>query len=176
MREKHVPRVGDEPPFGRLAYYCTLREYPSVADEKATALVAANGLMISVLVLFARPVGTLLAQSGWSPALVLLMLAPLGVLLLAGVTDALRVLVMPLPAIPRCLAAFPEVAGLPLARYSEEMRRMDHPQALREILHYNHTVAVLSARKFRLVDRGFACLRIAFGLWLAILLLIAVVR
>ena len=79
-----------------------------------------------------------------------------------------------LPPMPRTFAWFRDVAGGSSDDYARGMLALDHPAALRQMLHYNYSVASLAARKFRLVNRSIRCLRIAIPLWMLLLLALAV--
>ena len=75
----------------RLAYLTPVRAYPPLGDLKAAVLPRANGLMVSVLLLFSGPIGQDVEgprrREAWLPVLVL---APLAVLLLLGAWFAFR--------------------------------------------------------------------------------------
>ncbi len=163
------------PPYAKLALYMQVPQYPAVADGKATALLAALGLLVSTLVFFSRPFGQIIkGKDPVQAALVLIGLAPVVVLLVSGITYALRALTLGPPPMPDSLAYARHIAGRPAETFLREMRGLSWRQALREQLHLNYTLAVLCQEKFRLVERGIACLRAAFYLWLALLLRLVV--
>ena len=168
-----------EPPSGaaRLAFFTPVREYPPLADRKASVLLAAYGLMVTVLLTFSAAIEKILG--GTRPWLVLLMLAilaPLSALILLGAWNAFRALTRPIPPMPDSLAFYPHIASRPLAAYREGVRGLDYDGAVRAILHYNYSLATLSVLKFRLVDRSIWCARSTFKLWMLLLFLIALFR
>jgi hypothetical protein len=66
------------------------------------------------------------------------------------------------------------VARLEPAEYVRAVSALDHAGAARDILNYNYSVAVQAARKYRLVGRALAAIRVAIALWMMLLLVIAV--
>ena len=58
--------------------------------------------------------------------------------------------------------------------YVAAMHALTHRRALRDMLHYNYSVATQAAGKFRLVNRAITCLRVAIPLWMVLLLVLAV--
>src|SRR5690349_4740509 len=92
-------------PYSPLVYYTTVRSYPAAADHKATALLGASGLMLTVLVAFSRPLGAIIRGPEMAQAfLVWLILAPCIGLILLGIGLALRALTRPVPPMPPTLA------------------------------------------------------------------------
>lgn len=161
----------------RLAYFTPVREYPPMGDRKAAMLLGANGLMVSVLLLFSGPIGGIVqGPYPWEARLVVVVLAPLAVLLVLGGWFAFRALTRPIPPMPPSLAYFPDIAALTREEYRRRVLALDHRRALRDMLHYNYSLAVLSVQRFRLVERSFFCSRATFELWIVLLLMIAAFR
>lgn len=159
----------------RLAYFTPVHEQPSLADRKAMFILAASGLMVSVLLFFSQSLNTLVRSAGGAAAAAaFLALAAVGALVLLAAVTAYFAYTRGLPPMPRTLAFYRDVAGAPLAGYAAEMHALDHPAAMRSVLHYNHAVATLAARKFRLVNRSLRLLRVAIPLWMLLLLVLAV--
>jgi hypothetical protein len=151
-----------------------VRKYPSLGDAKAVAMLAANGFLTSVLIVFSRPLGNLiLGRSHVQAVLVLMLLAPLVALVLLGAGNALRALTLPAPVLPGNLASPPEIAALPFSEYRRRMSTAGYHEALREMMRFNHAASCFAARRFRLVERSVVCLRAAFGLWLLLMLRLA---
>ncbi len=153
-----------------LVYYTPIRSYPPLADRKATATLAAVGLLVSVLLMFSRSLGqvilgpaTLLAVSGW------LLLAILAVLLLIAAWLAFIALNVPVPPTPETLAFFPHIAGRSRDDYLAGVKSMDARASARAMLNYNYSLSVQSTEKFRLLGRATSALHTAFVLWLLIL-------
>jgi pycsar effector protein len=158
----------------RLAYFTPVREYPPLGDRKASILLTANGLLVSVLIFFSEPLAALLTGRDFLQALaVVVLLTPLIALLLIGTWQAFKALVLPVPPMPSSLAFYPDIAGRSREEYVRSMKALTHRQALRDMLHYNYSFAVLSAAKFRMIERAFACLRAAFALWMVLMLRLA---
>ena len=159
----------------RLAYFAPVHEQPTLADRKAMFILGASGLMVSVLLFFSHSLDTLVrSSSGVVSAAIYLALLCVGTLVLTAAVTAYYSYTRGLPAMPPTFAWFRNVAQTSLADYSLRMLDLDHPAALRQVLHYNYSVASLAARKFRLVNRSIRCLRVAIPLWMILLLVLAV--
>ena len=169
--------LASPPGSARLAYFTPVREYPPLADRKASVLLAAYGLMVTVLLIFSKPLEKVLSgpdrRSTW---LVVAVLMPLGTLILLGAWNAFRALTRPIPPMPHSMAFYPHIASHPLETYREKVRGFDHSQAVVEMLHYNYSLATLSVLKFRLVDRSIAYGRGTFVLWILLLVLVIFLR
>ena len=161
----------------RLAYFSELTDYPILADRKAAFILTTAGLLVTVLLFFLETIAALLRGPNVVRGVVLSALL-IGLLALLGVAAraAFASYVMLLPAMPRSLAFFRHIATVSLERYTADMMAMDHPAAVEAMLHYNYSVAVTAAAKFRLVGRGLRCMRVAIPLWMMVLLLLAVWR
>ena len=159
----------------RLAYFTPVHEQPTLADRKAMFILGASGLMVSVLLFFSQPLHTLVRTSGSAGSkTVFAALFAVAALVLTAAVTAYYSYTRSLPAMPPTFAWFRNVAAVTLDEYSGRMLALDHPAALREMLHYNYSVASLAARKFRLVNRSIRCLRVAIPLWMVLLLVLAV--
>lgn len=158
----------------RLAYYSPLNEQPVLADRKASFILGATGLIVTVLLFFLQPIaGVLRGPHTAVAAIMLTMLAVLSALLLVGARSAYAAYVLQLPPMPETLAFFRHVAQSPLAAYESRMLALGHGQALDAILHYNYSVANQAAAKFRHVGVALRCMRLAIPIWLLVLLLLA---
>ena len=168
-----------EPPPGaaRLAFFTPVREYPPLADRKASALLAAHGLMVTVLLAFSGAIGSIISGPNYfASRLVLGVLIPLGVLILLGAWLAFQALTRPVPPMPDSLAFYPQIAALSLDSYRDRVKRLDYQSAVTAMLHYNYNMATLSVAKFRLVNRSFACVRATFKLWIVLLFMLVLFR
>jgi hypothetical protein len=107
---------------------------------------------------------------------VILMVAVLCViaLVLTAAVMAYIAYTRPLPPMPPTLALFREVSAREADAYVAAMYALDHRRAMRDMLHYNYSIATQAAGKFRLVNRSLACLRFAIPLWMMLLLVLAV--
>jgi hypothetical protein len=172
---------GHEPPApsylgaARLAYFTPVHEQPSLADRKAMFILAASGLMVSVLLFFSGPLGVLVRSTGGAVgAAAMVALFVVAALVLSAAVTSYYSYTRPLPPMPPTLAWFRNVAELQRDEYSTQMHALNHPAAMRWMLHYNYSVASQAARKFRLVNRALKCLRVAIPLWMVLLLALAV--
>ncbi len=168
------PEQARNPEYARLVYYTNVRAYPGVADGKSTALLAAYGLMLTVLLSFSRPLGMIIRGPDAAQAfLVWLMLAPCLALMLLGIVSALRALTRPVPPMPQTLAFYQHLAALSRKDYAQQVETLGRTNSLRHLMTHHHAVSKLAALKFSLVERSVSCLRGAFVLWLLLLLRIA---
>jgi hypothetical protein len=158
----------------RLAFFTPIHHQPVLADRKAAFLLAASGLIATVLMLFGAAIGRLVQLPRGPGVLILLLLFVLAGLLLVVVWCAWRCFILPIPPMPASLAYFPHIGALDLPQYRGSIRQLDQQAAVRAILHYNYSLSIQSVRKYRLANRGFACFRIALMLWLLLLLLISI--
>jgi hypothetical protein len=158
----------------RLAFYTPIRHYPPFADCKATAILAADGLMISVLILFNSSLIELLkGEPNLFWGMLAFLLVSFTVFLLIGVGCAYIALTLPIPPMPESLAFFPEIARLDYEEYRGRVIGLTHRQVVHKVLIYNHSLATLCTRKFGLVRRATTCLRVQFFLWIVLDLVVA---
>lgn len=159
----------------RLAYFTPIHHYPVLADRKATFLLGATGLMSTILLVFSANIQRLIEQRHVAITLLVLAMLPVVVgLLVFGAWTAYRGYVFPVPKMPPTLAYFPDIARTGRDDYATAIQAMDHTSALRAVLHYNYSLASQAAGKFRLVNRAFACFRVALVLWMLLLVIISV--
>ena len=159
----------------RLAYFTPVHEQPTLADRKAMFILGASGLMLTVLLFFAHSLEDLVRAAGRPVSILLaaLLLCVFVTVLLAAFT-AYAAYRRGLPPMPPTLAWFRNVAAETPDTYRHAMLSKDHPAALRDVLHYNYSVASLAAHKFRVVNRALTFLRVALPLWMLLLLILAV--
>lgn len=159
----------------RLAFYTPVRDYPPMADRKAGAILAADGLMLSVLLLFRlRFEAIIRGPSLVATYLVLFLIACLAVVLLRGASCAYRTLTMPIPSMPHSLAFFADIAKFGLDDYRAKLLSLSERDVVRSILDYNYSLADLSVRKFALVRRATSCVRAGFFFWVALILAVMI--
>lgn len=158
----------------RLGFFTPVREAPPLADRKACALLAADGLMASVLLPFLDRIYKMIddpnALIAWPTGIIIVALLAL---VFFGAWHAFAALNLPVPPMPETPAFYPNIAALAPADYQRLVLGLDEPAALGAILHYNHALSRLSVAKFRRLDRSFACVRATFELWVMLLVLIA---
>jgi len=157
----------------RLAYFTPVREYPPLADRKASVLLAANGLLVTVLMTFSGPIeGIILGPRRWAVFLLASILFPLASLLLFGAWNAFRALTCPIPPMPDSLAFYPHIAKHSPRDYSERVKALDATRAVEAMLNYNYSLAILSITKFHLIARSISCIRSTIALWMILLLMV----
>ena len=160
--------------IARLAYFTPVHQHPPLADRKAAFLLTASGIIITVLLIFSGPIERLVRSPYWlaSALLLVLLFALLGAMLI-GAWYSWRAFGLRIPPMPTSHAFFNDIARESFEEYARKVKSMDHHQAVREMLHYNYSLAQQAAIKFRLVNRAFACFRIVIVLWLFLLLMIS---
>jgi hypothetical protein len=160
--------------MARLAYFTPLHDHPVLADRKATFILGASGLLITVLLFFLQSIATLVTQrQSWIAIPFLTGLIVFAVVLLSAARWAYLGYVSSMPAMPMSLAFYRNVAQQPLEEYLRQMSALDHKTALRAVLDYNYSVACQALAKFRLVNRALRWMRVAIPLWMLLLLVIA---
>jgi Family of unknown function (DUF5706) len=161
---------------GRLAFSTPVREYPPLADKKATTLLAVIGVMVTVVTLFSQSLDAHVEGAGAIVWLTRAVLLAWFVLALLCAWHAYVCLTLSMPhrsgQEPHSLAFYQNIAELPPAAYEREVREMSHSRALRDMLVYEYTVASLSAAKFRSIERSVRFLCLAFGVWIILMLLL----
>ena len=160
----------------RLAYFTPVHDQPGLADRKAMFILAASGLIFTVLLFFSHALEQLIRgvnrPAAWA---IIAMLLSIVALVLAAARTAYASYTRQLPPMPPTLAFFRNVAAAEsVDAYAEAICRHDHASCLRAMLHYNYSVATLAADKFRFVNRALSYLRVAIPLWMLLLLILAV--
>jgi hypothetical protein len=157
----------------RLAYFTPVREYPPLGDRKSVMVLSLCGLTVTVVCLFWKELEAMLAAAPRERWLVFsVLLAWLTCVLLAA-GSSFRALVQPIPPMGRCTAYFRTIAATSLDDYRAALHGLSHRAAMREMLNYNHSIAVLSAEKFRLIGASVSYLCLALGFWMLLMILIA---
>ena len=167
----------DPPPLALagIAYFAPLYEQVTLADRKAAFFLSTGGLMLTVLGFFSLRVQHVLAAGGWRATALVSALAAIIVLVLAAGVLSYVAYRRPLgPTPPHSLVVFREIGRRAFDEYEREVRSLTHAQAFVDMLRYNHVVATLAVAKFRLVNRALAILRVAFPLWMLVLLTLAI--
>ena len=162
-----LPHPDDpEPLLGalRLAFFTPVREYPPLSDKKAMILLAVTSLMITVLLAFSKTLIEILSTE--SPTFVVLtsvLLVPLVVLVLVAAWFAFESLYFPIPAMPDSLAFYTHIMKRSSDEYRAQVLSLDYRRSIEAILHYNYSLATLSALKFQYINWSFLCVRYALA-------------
>ena len=72
-----------------------------------------------------------------------------------------------------CVAFYQNIAAMSLGSYRQDLGKLSHRSAMRDILNYNYSIAVLSEEKFRLIRKSVLCLCLALPLWMLLMLIIS---
>ena len=161
----------------RLAFFTPAYEQQSLADRKARFLLTACGLLATTLLFFLERIVDLLhAPRPWVSHLMVALLAGFGVSVLVAARHAYRAFVAPMPPMPKSLAFFGHVAEKSREEYVAGMTGLDYRRAIESMLHYNYSVAIQGAAKFRLVGRSLKWMRAAIPLWMLALVVISIWR
>ncbi|HEV8604830.1 MAG TPA: hypothetical protein VGQ99_05660 [Tepidisphaeraceae bacterium] len=159
----------------RLAYFSPVQQYPPLADRKGAFLLAASGLLVTILFLFSSAIGRMMHDQHRVVGLgILALLGLLAVLLLISGWNAWLSFVAPIPPMPESAANFRDIARGSMEEYSLRLREMGHAEAIRAMLNYNYSLAMQGATKFRYVQRAMGCFKVALVLWMVVLMLITV--
>jgi hypothetical protein len=106
-------------------------------------------------------------------------LAPLvigfAVLSLLAVVQAFRTISPRFPKAPPSLAFFGDIARLSREQYVQRVESLTAPEALGQMLSYNHTGSLICVEKQRQLRRGLRCFEAAAACW-AVLALVLVLR
>jgi hypothetical protein len=157
----------------RLAYFTPVREYPPLGDRKSVMVLSLCGLTVTVVCLFWKELEAVLAAATPQRWLVFsVLLAWLACVVLAA-ESSFKALVQPIPPMGRCTAYFRTIAATSLDDYCTVLHELSHVAAMREMLNYNYSIAVLSAEKFRLLGASVVYLCLALGFWMLLMVLIA---
>ena len=158
----------------RFAAFTPMNEQPALADRKATFVIGAGGLLLSTMLFLITPLAEFARAGPW-PALPLGLALALSCVTLVAMRTAYRCYTL---AAPPARSAnplfFQNIALVWLPEYAGTVRSADSGEALRHVVEFNHTMAVLAAEKYRLAGRALTCLRVAIPLWIVLLTVIAV--
>ena len=149
------------------------------ADGKAASVLTLLGIMFTVLARFGPELSAALQGRPGGSGVIRVTCAAL---LLGFICAALCAVVQAFRTIsPRfcrdkpSLAFFAEIASLERDEYVRRVESMTMPDAVNQILLYNHTAAKICAEKFKQLRRAFRCFEAAAACWV-ILAVILVVR
>ena len=178
------PTLPDVPPTFRhldpaaiLAFRTPLQEHPPAADTKAAGILSAFGIMFALLSNYERGVvARELETPGGYRVVLLIFLIGFAALSCGAIVQAIRTIFPRFPAAKPSLAYFGDIAKLTREQYVDKVMSLTHEEALEAILVYNHNVSSICIEKFGHLRRGVNLLRIAFGWWLALILVINLLR
>jgi pycsar effector protein len=162
-------------PAAALAFRTPLHEHVLSADGKAAGIITLLGMMFTVLARFGPQVASLVQ----GPGVLRFVAAPLvigfAVLSLLAVVQAFRTISPRFPKAPPSLAFFGDIARLSREQYVQRVESLSAPQALEQMLSYNHTGSLICVEKQRQLGRGLRCFEAAAACW-AVLALVLVLR
>jgi hypothetical protein len=159
----------------RLAYFTPTGELSPLSERKAVFLLAASGLIATVLFFFLpRLAALVVGQSRFVALAVLLILPSLVTLVLAAAWFSYRAMRTGIPDMPSSAAYFQHVVRTSFEEYERHVKGLTHRDALRAILNYNYSVARQAVLKFRRVELSLRFMRAAILLWIILLLIVAI--
>jgi len=149
------------------------------ADGKAASVLTLLGIMFTVLARFGPELAAALRGrpdgSGVIRVTCAALLLGFIVAALCAVVQAFRTISPRFRKDKPSLAFFAEIASLDRDEYVRRVESMTMPDAVNQILLYNHTAARICAEKYRQLRRAFRCFEAAAACWV-ILAVILVVR
>jgi hypothetical protein len=157
----------------RLAYFTPVREYPPLGDRKSVMILSLCGLMVTVTCLFLKDIASMFGGGAAERSALLLVGVPWLASVLLGAGYGFQALVRPIPPMGACTAFYRTIAAGSLADYRRVLDALSHDEAMRAILNYNYSIAVLSTEKFRLIRKSIAYLCLALAFWMLLMILIA---
>ena len=146
------------------------------ADGKAAIVLSLLGIMFTVLARFGPELGFILrhgiTKTGVVRVTCAVMLLGFAGFALCAVVQAFRTIVPRFRKDKPSLAFFAEIARLDREEYFAKVEGMSMPDALDEILRYNHTAATICAEKFKQLGRALRCFEAASACWLVLVLIL----
>lgn len=159
----------------RLAYFTPTGELSPLSERKAVFLLAASGLIGTVIIFFLPRLAELIAAPNRIVALSIVGLIPVFLVALLGAAGyAYLAVTTGIPEMPRSPAFFKHIAQISPEEYEEVVKRLSHREALQAMLHYNYSISQQAVRKFRRVQQSLRWMRVAILLWILLLLIVAV--
>jgi hypothetical protein len=143
------------------------------ADGKAAGVLTLVGIMFTVAARFGPEVGGVLRGGGLSRVACAALLFGFAGCALAAVVQAFRTISPRFREAQPSLAFFAEVARLEREEYVRRVESMTMPEAVEQILAYNHTAATICGEKYRQLRRCLRCFEAAAGSWLLLAVLLA---
>jgi Family of unknown function (DUF5706) len=159
-------------PAAALAFRTPLQEHPPAADTKACAILTALGIMFTMLAKYGIHLLEMLTGRGFEKFLLVVLLLTFAVTALWAVYQAFRTISPRFPNALPSLAFFVDIARLSREEYVRRVGAISHEEALEQILTYNHNLATICVEKFRHLGQGVRLFRIAFGAWIALIVLV----
>lgn len=157
-----------------LAYRTPLQEHALACDGKAAAILAALGIMSTIVARYSSTVGNSLAQDPFLGKVVLGLMIGFSLLGVLSIVQAFQTLLPRFPPAPRSLAFFGDILRLTREQYIAEVEAMPDDQALEHILIFNHTLSVILDQKLTHVVRCMKLYQYAAFAWLGALLMLFV--
>jgi Family of unknown function (DUF5706) len=159
-------------PAAALAFRTPLQEHPPAADTKAAAILTGLGIMFTMLAKYGTHLLEMLTGRGLEKILLVVLLVVFAISSLWAIYQAFRTISPRFPHPSTSLAFFGDIAKLSREEYVQRVATISHAEALEQILAYNHTLATICVEKFRHLGKGVKLFRVAFGAWLALIVLV----
>jgi hypothetical protein len=160
-------------PAAALAFRTPLHEHVLSADGKAAGVITLLGMMFTVLARFGPQVAALVRGSGALRYVAAPLVLGFGLLSLAAVVQAFRTISPRFPKAPPSLAFFGDIARLSREDYVRRVEALTAPEALGQMLSYNHTGSLICVEKQRQLRRGLRCFEGAAACWALLVTVLA---
>jgi hypothetical protein len=155
-------------PAAALAFRTPLHEHVLSADGKAAGIITLLGMMFTVLARFGPQVAAIVQAPGPLRYVAAVLVAGFALLSLSAVVQAFRTISPRFPPAPPSLAFFGDIARLTREQYVQRVESLTAPQALEQMLSYNHTGSLICVEKQRQLRRGLRCFEAAAACWAAL--------
>ncbi|HEX8913520.1 MAG TPA: Pycsar system effector family protein [Humisphaera sp.] len=159
-----VPRHLD--PAAAIAWRTPIQEHVMSADGKAGGVLTLLGLMFTVLARLGSTVSDVLASDSPLRWLVLGFLVAFAATAVTTVVQMFRTISPQFPPAEPSLAFFGDIARLTPDEYVRRVTALSADEALKHVLSYNHTAALILVIKFRQLNLGLRAFRVAAAIWL----------
>ena len=163
-------------PAATLAGRTSIGAETTGADGKAAIVLTLLGIMFTVLARFGDQLGSLLrygvTQTGVVRITAAILLIGFAAFALFAVVQAFRTIVPRFRKDKPSLAFFGEIASMSREDYVARVEALTMPEAVDQILLYNHTAATICAEKFKQLDRALRFFEAASACWLVLVLIL----
>src|SRR3954462_3251711 len=169
-----LPMPAQLDPAAALAFRTPLHEHVLSADGKAAGIITLLGMMFTVLARFGPQVASLVQGPGVMRYVAAPLVLGFALLSLLAVVQAFRTISPRFPKAPPSLAFFGDIARLSREQYVQRVESLTAPEALGQMLSYNHTGSLICVEKQRQLRRGLRCFEVAAACWAVLALVLLV--